>query len=256
MDFFVQKNSIVRKIWGKSDTVLFIFAGAAAEFALNKAVDWLYFTGRLPTDPLGRLFSTVSYARKIIFAKNESALKIIDSIYLIHKTVEKKRSSTIPDWAYRDVLFMLIHYSIASFEVLERKLSIDEKEEVYDVFFRFGKRMKLKDLPPDYASWIPQRKTDMENDLVKSRYTSDLFLQYKKHLGSIRYFILIEGQKLIIPERVRDLLGFRKFSLLAFILPFYKLSRVVKLDGAIKKLLLPKKYEKEISEIDVYKTAY
>ena len=96
----------------------------------------------------------------------------------------------------------------------------------------------------------------MENDLVKSRYTSNLFLQYKKHLGSIRYFILIEGQKLIIPEKVRELLGFRKFSLLAFILPFYKLSRVVKLDGAIKKLLLPKKYEKEISEIDVYKIAY
>ncbi len=75
MNYFVEKNSIVRQIWGKSDTVLFIFAGAAAEFALNKAVDWLYFTGRLPTDPLGRLFSTVSYARKIIFAENEQALK-------------------------------------------------------------------------------------------------------------------------------------------------------------------------------------
>jgi hypothetical protein len=70
MNYFVEQNSIVRKIWGNSDTVLFIFGGAAAEFALNKAVDWLYFTGRLPTDPLGRLFSTVSYARKIIFAEN------------------------------------------------------------------------------------------------------------------------------------------------------------------------------------------
>ena len=59
MQYFVDKNSVVRKIWGKSDTVLFIFAGAAAEFALNKAVDWLYFTGKLPADPLGRLFSTV-----------------------------------------------------------------------------------------------------------------------------------------------------------------------------------------------------
>jgi hypothetical protein len=66
MQFFVEKNSIVRKIWGKSDTVLFIFAGASAEFALNKAVDWLYFTGKLPADPLGRLFSTVRYARKIV----------------------------------------------------------------------------------------------------------------------------------------------------------------------------------------------
>jgi hypothetical protein len=31
----------VRKIWGSADTTLFIFAGSAAEFALNKAVDWL-----------------------------------------------------------------------------------------------------------------------------------------------------------------------------------------------------------------------
>ena len=59
MQFFVKSDSIVRKIWGKSDTILFIFGGAAAEFALNKAVDWLYFTGKLPSDPLGRLFSTV-----------------------------------------------------------------------------------------------------------------------------------------------------------------------------------------------------
>jgi len=59
MTTYVHPQSIVRKIWGKSDTILFIFAGAAAEFALNKAVDWLYFTGRIPNDPIGRLFSTV-----------------------------------------------------------------------------------------------------------------------------------------------------------------------------------------------------
>jgi hypothetical protein len=256
MDFFVQKNSIVRQIWGKSDTVLFIFAGAAAEFALNKAVDWLYFTGRLPTDPLGRLFSTVSYARRIIFSGNDRALREIDSIYAIHKTVENNRGDTIPDWAYRDVLFMLIHYSIASFEVLERKLSPEEKQEVYDVFYRFGTRMKLKELPTNYVSWRQKRKSDMENDLEKGEYTSDLFLQYKKHLGNIRYFILVEGQKLIIPGKVRSLLGFSRFSFLTPILPFYKLSKWMHLDGLIKKLLLPKKYKREIREIDVYKAAY
>ena len=70
MEKFVAENSIVRKIWGSADTILFIFAGASAEFALNKAVDWLYFTGRLPADPLGRLFSTVAYAQQIVFADN------------------------------------------------------------------------------------------------------------------------------------------------------------------------------------------
>ncbi len=64
---FVTNGSVIRQIWVKSDTVLFIFAGSAAEFALNKAVDWLYFTGKLQTDPLGRLFSRVTYARMIIF---------------------------------------------------------------------------------------------------------------------------------------------------------------------------------------------
>jgi hypothetical protein len=251
MKYFVEKNSVVRQIWGKSDTVLFIFAGAAAEFALNKAVDWLYFTGRLPTDPLARLFSTVSYARKIIFAENEPALKIIDSIFTIHKVVENNRASSIPGWAYRDVLYMLIHYSIASFEVLERKLSVEEKEEVYNVFYRFGMRMKLKDLALNYVQWEQQRKIDMENDLAKSEYTVDLFKQYKKHLGTVRYFVLIEGQKLIIPERVRELLGFKKISLLTFILPFYKFSRYLHFDDSIKKLLLPKKYDEEIYALDI-----
>src|SRR5258705_10499505 len=111
MQFFVEKNSIVRKIWGKSDTVLFIFAGAAAEFALNKGFDWLYFTGKLPADPIGRLFSTVSYARRIVFSSMDNANKAIDIIRQIHTAVEQNRAAAIPDWAYRDVLFMLIHYS-------------------------------------------------------------------------------------------------------------------------------------------------
>src|SRR5437868_4615981 len=136
MQDFVTKDSVVRKIWGKSDTVLFIFAGSAAEFALNKAVDWLYFTGKLPADPLGRLFSTVTYARQIVFSELNAANAAIDKITAIHSAIEKSRGAKIPDWAYRDVLFMLIHYSIASFELLERKLNEDEKDQLFDVFYR------------------------------------------------------------------------------------------------------------------------
>jgi hypothetical protein len=145
---------------------------------------------------------------------------------------------------------MLIHYSVASYELLQRKLSDEEKEEVYDVFYRFGQRMKLRELAPNYINWLEQRKTDMENDLAKSEYTVDLFKQYKKHLGNIRYFILIEGQKLMVPERVRKLLGFKKISILSFVLPFYKLSRAFHLDDAVKKIILPRKYLPQIKEID------
>src|SRR5215471_3987464 len=134
MEFFVDKESVVKKIWGKGDTILFIFACSSAEFALNKAVDWLYYTGRLPSDPIGRLFSTVSYAREIVFSEKQKAYDAIDKMSVIHSSLEKSRGTAIPDWAYRDVLFMLIHYSIAAFELLERKLSPTEKEEVFNVF--------------------------------------------------------------------------------------------------------------------------
>lgn len=65
----------------------------------------------------------------------------------IHAGVEASRGSTIPDWAYRDVLFMLIYYSIKAFELLNRKLSLTEKEEVYQVFYQVGNRMGLEKLP-------------------------------------------------------------------------------------------------------------
>ncbi|MFN8345400.1 MAG: oxygenase MpaB family protein, partial [Spirosomataceae bacterium] len=143
MNYFVAPDSVVRKIWGKADTILFIFAGASAEFALNKAVDWLYFTGKLPADPLGRLFSTVDYARQIVFSEYDQALFAIDKITAIHQGVEQKRGARIPDWAYRDVLFMLIDYSIRAFELMERKMTRDEKKEAFDVFQRVGARMGI-----------------------------------------------------------------------------------------------------------------
>jgi hypothetical protein len=251
MQYFVEKNSIVRKIWGKSDTILFIFGGAAAEFALNKAVDWLYFTGKLPADPLGRLFSTVRYARKIVFAPLDEANKAIDTMRQIHTSVEQNRGATIPDWAYRDVLFMLIHYSIASYELLEEKLSDQEKEEVHNVFYRVGVRMGLKDLPDTHIAWLPVREAHLLNDLQKSEYTADLFNQYKKHLGAMRFRVLIEGQKLVVPHRVKELLQFSDFSLLSPVVPLYKISRLMKMDWLLKNILLPSDYRDQINELDV-----
>ncbi|HEY6438282.1 MAG TPA: oxygenase MpaB family protein [Ignavibacteriaceae bacterium] len=247
----MNQQSVVRKIWGKGDTVLFVFAGASAEFALNKAVDWLYFTGRLPADPLGRLFSTVMYARNIVFSDEESANKTIDKITSIHSGVEKSRGSLIPDWAYRDVLFMLIHYSQASFELLERKMTDAEKEELFDVFNRVGLRMGLKGLPENYIEWTIMRDDHLHKDLVLSDLTIDLFKQYRKHLGWLRYKLLIESQKLVVPAHAKQLLKLGTFSWLVPILSVYKLSRRVGLDWFLKSLVLPKEYKKQIRELDI-----
>jgi len=195
---FVEPDSIVRTIWGRRDIILFIFGGAAAEFALNKAVDWLFFTGRLPADPIGRLFSTVVYAQRIVFSQHSGSLHAIDTMKNIHSEVESKRGDIIPPWAYRDVLYMLIYYSITSYELLEKKLSEAEKEEVYDVFFRVGDRMGLTDLPSNYSAWLISREKHLNENLEKSKFTEDLFHQYRKHLGFFRFLLLKEAQILVV----------------------------------------------------------
>jgi len=250
MEFFVDKDSIVRKIWGKGDTILFIFAGASAEFALNKAVDWLYFTGRLPSDPLNRLFSTVAYAREIIFAERHKAIQAIDKISTIHNNVEKSRGDEIPDWAFRDVLFMLIDYSIRSFEVLERKLTHDERTEVFDVFYRVGVRMGIKDLPLNLQEWIISRKAHLERNLIRSGLTIDLYKQYRKHLGYFRFQILKQAQILVVPESVNKLLSLGRIPLLIPVVKVYKLAQRFKLEGFLKNAVLPDEYKKQIAGLD------
>ena len=250
-DYYLSTDSVVRRIWGKADTILLIFAGAAAEFALNKAVDWLYFTGRLPSDPLGRLFSTVSYAREIIFSSTENANKAIDKMKQIHSAVEHSRGSSIPDAAYRDVLFMLIHYSIAAHEALETTLTKQEREEVVEVFCRVGNRMRIPELPSGYDEWVHMYNNHIKNNLVYSSFTSDLFRQYRKHLGIIRYFILIESQKLVVPNRVKDLLRFGQPYVIRRLLKLYRISRKFKADHILKFLLLPPLYKQRISMLDI-----
>lgn len=250
MEYFVNPDSIVRRIWSQADTVLFIFAGSAAEFALNKAVDWLYFTGKLPADPLGRLFSTVEYARRIVFAERAAAEQAIDTIVRIHATVEAERGLTIPDWAYRDVLFMLTAYSIRAFEALERPLTAAEKEEIVDVFYRMGQRMGIPEVPASYAAWQLAREAHLEHDLVVSPYTTDLYRQYRRHLGSLRYALVLEAQRLVVPPRVHDLLRLGRRSWLPLALPLYRRTQQAAPGRWARTALLPVAYRAQIRALD------
>lgn len=227
-----------------------IFAGASAEFALNKSVDWLYFTGKLPADPLGRLFSTVAYARRIVFAGEAQAIKAIDSITAIHKDVEKKRGASIPASAYLDVLFMLIGYSISAYELLERRLRPEEKQAVFDVFYRVGERMGLAGLPANYVEFETLRARYLHEDLEYSRYSKDLYKRYKKSLGWLRYRLLLQAQVLLVPGRVRRLLRLGAFPWLWPAVQVYRLCAFLRLDKGIKTVLLPAEYRIQVFELD------
>lgn len=243
MNDFVNPNSIVRKIWGDPDIVLFIFAGAAAEFSLNKAVDWLYFTGKLPKDPLGRLLSTVVYAKKIVFSERAAAHFAIDQITAIHQQVENARATQIPDWAYRDVLFMLIYYSIAAFETLERNLTLTEKEEIFEVFNRVGIRMKINGLPGNFIEWQHMHELQLDQDLIASKCTIDLFKQYKKHLGLLRYLLMKSVQALIVPPKVKKLLQLGNGNLAKPLVGIYRWARKLNFEHVVRNQMLPSLYK-------------
>src|SRR3954462_9142752 len=166
MSDFVKRNSIVRKIWGSPDLILLIFAGSAAEFALNRAVDWLFFTNEIPRDPIGRLFATVGYSQNIVFADDKTAQATLDRICAVHGSVESERGQTIPDWAYRDVLYMLIDYSERAYRALYRPLTKAEQQEVFTVFRRLGEGLHVPELPTTYAEWKIDRRRHLERDLA------------------------------------------------------------------------------------------
>ncbi len=247
---FVSQGSIVRRIWGDGDLVLLVFAGSAAEFALNRAVDWLFFTGKLPGDPIGRLFSTAGYAQQIVFADALTASRAFDRIRAAHEAVERQRGQSIPDWAHRDVLYMLIDYSERAHELLVRPLHPDERRELYDVFYRVGLGLRIPDLPATYDEWRIDRNRHMRRDLYESDGTVALYAQYRRHLGTWRYRLLLRIQALLAPAHVRGLLHLKTAEWLRPLLRIYPLLVRVGLRSLIQRLLMPSQYLAAIRGLD------
>jgi uncharacterized protein (DUF2236 family) len=247
---FVDKRSIVRTIWGNPDLILLIFAGSAAEFALNKAVDWLFFTGKIPNDPIGRLFSTVGYAQKIVFVDEETAYKTLERINAAHRSVEQDRAQTIPDWAYRDVLYMLVDYSERAYEMLYRPLSAAQRQDLYEVFRRIGDALSIQELPETYEEWKADRHRHLVRDLAYSRHTALLFRQYRVHLGAWRYYLLLQVQALLVPQEVRRMLQLNANIVVEGLVETYRVVGAFNLQPIVHSLLIPPQYWSELQRFD------
>lgn len=250
MKTFVNNTSIVKKIWSTTDITLFVFAGASAEFALNKQVDWLYFTGKLPGDPIGRLFSTVKYAQYIIFKEEKEAISSIEKINSIHQKVESARGVKISNEGYQDVLYMLIYYSIAAFELLERKLTKEEKDEVVSTFAKIGQQMHIKDIPDNYDKWIRIYQDQLTRNLQKTPFTEDLFQQYKKHLGAFRYFLLLDIQRVLLSNHVNNLLNLGRPKIVQRLIPIYRQIRKFKFHKRLILMMVPHKFVPQVKALD------
>ncbi|HVF39623.1 MAG TPA: oxygenase MpaB family protein [Gemmatimonadaceae bacterium] len=239
---FVDRDSVVRRIWGDANMVLLIFAGSAAEFALNRAVDWLFFTGNLPRDPIGRLFSTAGYSQQIVFADVSTASRTLDRIRAVHHGVERQRGQSIPDWAHRDVLYMLIDYSERAHQLLARPLTPAEQHDLYEVFYRVGAGLRIPGLPQNYTAWKADRDRHLRRDLIHSNGTKELLAQYRNHLGGWRYSLLLRIQAILTPDHVRCLLGLKPAEWLRPLFRVYPILMRARLSSIIQRLLMPSKY--------------
>ena len=247
---FVARGSVVRKIWGDPELVLLIFAGSAAEFALNRAVDWLFFTGKIPNDPIGRLFSTVRYAQEIVFADEETARRTLAKINAVHGAVERERGQAIPDWAYRDVLYMLVDYSERAYHMLYGALTAAERRELFAVFRRVGEGLNIKELPEGYEQWRADRQAHLARDLAYSKHTALLYKQYRRHLGEWRYQILLRVQGLLVPARVRQLLRLRRGAVFSLLVEGYGVLDALGLRPLVRRLLVQPRYWGEVEKFD------
>jgi uncharacterized protein (DUF2236 family) len=249
-DPFVPPPSIVRQIWGDADAILLVFAGAAAEFALNRAVDWLFVTGALPADPIGRLFSTAAFATEIVFADRATAEQALARIRAAHDAVERTRGARIPEWAHRSVLYLLIDYSERAHTLLGRPLTAAQREDLYDVFRRVGEGLGVPDLPPTYADWRPDRERHMRRDLTYSTHTAVLYARYCAELGPWRYALLRRVQALLVPPFVTELLALPHASWTTFAVSVYRLLRRLRLASLGRLPLVPRRYLGRVGQLD------
>ena len=190
-----------------------------------------------------------------MFLPDDQVKQTIARMGAIHGVVEQNRGASIPDWAYRDVLYMLIDYSERAFELLHRPLTNPEREELFHTFHEVGVGMNIPgvdstNLPANYADWKRDRQLHLNRDLVRSEFTDKLFQRYREQLGNWRYDLLRQVQGILVPEQVSQRLNLPQKSLLRYAVGLYKLLNKTGLRSMVQRVLLPTDYLAQIRDLD------
>jgi hypothetical protein len=203
-------EAVMRRVWGSVDTVMLIFAGSAAEFAINKAVDWLFWTNALPRAPIKRFFKTVKYAQAVLLGDAATVARQIAAINGAHRGVERGRGYAIPAWAYRDVLFMLVDYGERAHRVVYGPMTTRDRVAHWEIMRELGEEMHIPDLPADYSAYLAARHQHLRENTAHTAWTDQLYAAYRKDLGPIRMALLLDLQASLVPKHVAGLLGLRR----------------------------------------------
>lgn len=244
-------SSIVgRHIWGSPDAIMLVFAGSAAEFALNKAVDWLFWTNALPDAPIDRFFETVRFAQELAFGGEQRVEAAVAAVNRAHHGVERSRGDHIPQWAYRDVLFMLIDYGERAYEIVYGPMTEEQRVEHFHESIEVGRRMHIHGLPGSLADFRSLRRAHLQQDLEHSTLTDALYERYRQHLGGARMKALLDLQGSLVPPEVARLLGLRRKRRVDALFALYRHIRSKHVLRMLYPICLPRPFGGKLAELE------
>lgn len=199
-----EKPDVIRRVWSDADSVLLIFAGASAEFALSNYVDWLFFTGKIPNQPIDRMMSTLAYAKRLLFTDAEKREIALRELVKIHRQVGEKRGFQIPNEAFLDVLNMLIYYTAKAYELVFGSLTENDRQFIINEFGIIGRGMQIEGLAQNWQEFEEQRELAIKERYSCSTLSQSLFQSYQKNLGFPLYFFLVRVYEFLLPPAIQS----------------------------------------------------
>ncbi len=220
-------SSITRQIWCNVENIVLIYVGAAADFALNPDVHWLFFTNCLPSDPARRFIETFAYNQRVFFTAPQDIPTLGRQVRAIHTAVERQRAAAggpdhIPNRAFIEVNDMLVEYGIRGYEYLHRRAMTDaEKEAYYQDMKAACESMGVTDLDADYAAFCVRREQTLHETLHVNDYTPRLYDSYKRGFGAFRYWVGALFQAHFVHPLVRQRLNLPYSRAIGFLYHLY-----------------------------------
>jgi hypothetical protein len=111
--------------------------------------------------------------------------------------------------------------------------------------------MGILDLPTSYTSWLVAHARHLSQNIEMSACTTDLYQQYRKHLGKPRYALLRGVQGMVVPPVVRQLLRLPDGAILRPAVALYCWSKHLALSQWLKNAMLPTDYAARIRALDM-----
>ena len=203
--------TVVADLWSDPDALMLIFAASSAEFAVNPINEWLFFTGKLPADPVGRFLGTIGYMRQLMLAPSQQEYEAAcGRIRGVHSEVETRRGRKIPDDAYLDVLLMGMHHSVRALEVSRgRRVNAEEAAEFVASYRSMAHHMGVPGFPEDIEAYSRLRRSRLA--LYRTtEYTRKLYAAYRRALGPLAYWMLCKLSPAVVEPDIVPLAGLRR----------------------------------------------